>query len=176
MISLLKQLRDRELAPLIPSPNNPAKWLALNLFDRIPVIYAGVSPMEAVALRWRAQIAENAKQLGWSHLFPEMNHNEIMGWSHPRRLFPSLRILLLRDRQDGPRVQRRMEITQSLIGRQEGVKTSEIWSRGKGLLARLFSLIYIGDFVSYYLAILNGTDPTPVGRIEELKRRLAEAT
>ena len=82
-----------------------------------------------------------------------MNHNEIMGWHHPRRLLPSLRILLLRDKGDFRQVQRRIEITRSLITQQEKVKALEVWSRGRGLLSRLFSLIYIGDFTSYYLAI-----------------------
>lgn len=175
MKHLLTRLRDQELGPLIPTSRNPAKRLALELFDHIPVIYAGISRMDAVALRWRGQIAENAKQLSWHHLFPEMNHNEIMGWHHPKRLFPSLKILLLRDREDVLPVRRRMEITRSLIAQEEGVRPIEVWSRGRGLLSRLFSLIYIGDFVSYYLAILNGVDPTPVKRIEELKRRLAHS-
>lgn len=173
-VRLLKQLRDREVGPLVPVRQNLSKRLAIELFDHIPAIYAGVSRMDAVALRWRGQIAENAKQLGWSHLFPEMNHNEIMGWYHPRRLFPSFRILLLRDREDFRQVRRRMEITRSLIRQEEGVKILEVWSRGHRLLSRLFSLIYLGDFVSFYLAVLNRVDPTPVRRIEELKRRLAK--
>ena len=173
MMRLLVQLRDGELGPMVPSSKNLSKRLALTLFDHIPVIYAGISRMDAVAFRWRGQIAENAKQLGWHHLFPEMNHNEIMGWHHPRRLFRSFKILFLRDREDFPQVRRRMDITRSLVTQEVGVKTLEVWSRGKGLLARLFSLIYIGDFVSYYLAVLNRVDPTPVARIEELKRRLS---
>ena len=173
MMRLLVKLRDTEFAPVVPSSQNLSKRLALELFGHIPAIYAGVSRVDVVAVRWRGQIAENAKQLSWHHLFPEMNHNEIMGWHHPKRLFSSLKLLFLRDRGDFRQVQRRMEITRSLITREAGVQALEVWSRGKGLLARLFSLIYIGDFVSYYLASLNRVDPTPVGRIEELKRRLS---
>ena len=81
---------------------------------------------------------------------------------------------MLRDVLMHPRVGLRMDITRDII-KKEGVQLIEIWSRGEDLLSRIFSLIYIGDFVSYYLAILYGIDPTPVERVTYLKQRLSES-
>jgi glucose/mannose-6-phosphate isomerase len=79
-----------------------------------------------------------------------------------------------RDKFMHARTAKRMDITKDIL-KKEGVAVFEIWSRGEDLLSRIFSLIYIGDFVSYYLAILYGIDPTPVDRVTYLKNRLAQA-
>jgi glucose/mannose-6-phosphate isomerase len=102
-----------------------------------------------------------------------MNHNEIVGWQNPEKLFKNLAVVMLRDKDINPRVSIRMDITRDII-KKEGPEVIEIWSRGKDLLSRIFSLIYIGDFVSYYLAILYGIDPTPVDKVTYLKNRLSE--
>jgi len=81
--------------------------------------------------------------------------------------------VVLRDREDHPQVKKRLEISKEIL-QKEGTGVEEVWSKGEGLLARTFSLIYTGDFVSFYLAILNKEDPTPVKRIDYLKRRLKE--
>ena len=174
MVKTLEILREREIGPHVPVSKNPSKQIALRLKGKIPAVHGNVQRLEAVVMRWRTQLAENAKQLSWSHLYPELNHNEIVGWSEPKHLLRHLLILLLRDADDHPRVQKRMEITKALLRRESGVETREIWSCGRGRLARLFSLIYTGDFVSFYLALLNRVDPTPVERIERLKRQLAK--
>jgi glucose/mannose-6-phosphate isomerase len=80
---------------------------------------------------------------------------------------------MLRDKGMHPAVAKRMDITAGII-KKEGVELIEVWSRGEGLLSRIFSLIYIGDFISYYLAILYGIDPTPVDRVTYLKKELAK--
>jgi len=80
---------------------------------------------------------------------------------------------MLRDDKMHPRVALRMDITRDMI-KQEDVDLIEIWSRGDSLLSRIFSLIYTGDFISYYLAILYGIDPTPVERVTFFKKRLSE--
>ena len=123
--------------------------------------------------RLRGQLNENSKSLASSHLFPEMNHNEIVGWQNPKKLFKNFMVLMLRDNQMHPRVAKRMDITEDIL-KKEDVTTVEIWSHGKDLLSRIFSLIYIGDFISYYLAILYGIDPTPVERVTYLKEQLKE--
>jgi glucose/mannose-6-phosphate isomerase len=102
-----------------------------------------------------------------------MNHNEIVGWEHPQKLFKDFVVIMLRDKYMHERVGVRMDITRDLI-KEVGVNVLEIWSRGEGLLARMFSLIYIGDFASFYLAILYGVDPTPVHRLDYLKHRLGQ--
>jgi len=82
-------------------------------------------------------------------------------------------VLMLRDLGDHPRVQYRMEIVKGLIAPQaEGYE--EVWTEGESLLARLFSLIHLGDWLSFYLAMLNRVDPTPVKKIDFLKAKLAE--
>jgi len=148
-----------------------AKALARRLHDRFCVIYAGTEHFDAVATRWRGQLAENSKVLASSHVFPEMNHNEIVGWAHPEELLRNFTAIFLRDAGDHPRVQRRMDITRTIITRS-GSKVIEVHSKGEGLLARIFSLICLGDFASFYLAILNRVDPTPVESVMYLKRML----
>ena len=172
MVKTLEALRERVIGPDVPVSKNLSKQIALRLKGKIPAVHGGVQHLEAVVMRWRTQLAENAKQLSWSHLYPELNHNEIVGWSEPKHLLRHLLILLLRDAGDHPRVQKRMEITKALLRRESGVETREVWSTGQGRLARLFSLIYTGDFVSFYLALLNRVDPTPVERITRLKKQL----
>ncbi len=130
--------------------------------------------MDSVVTRWRGQFEENAKTLATTHLFPEMDHNEIMGWENPKKLLKDFIVIILRDRADHRRTAKRMDITGQII-KDEGVKVIEVESLGEDLLARIFSLIYIGDFASYYLAILNKRDPTPVERVTYLKERLAKA-
>ena len=172
-IKTLEDLRNQSLKPGIGQRDNIAKTVALKLYNKVPFIYSSSVHFDACAIRWRGQIAENSKALSSSHVFPEMNHNEIVGWDNPEKLFKNFVAVMLRDKQMHPRVAMRMDITANLI-REEGVEVIEIWSRGEGLLSRIFSLIYIGDFVSLYLAILYGIDPTPVDRVTYLKEQLAK--
>ncbi|UCB57124.1 MAG: bifunctional phosphoglucose/phosphomannose isomerase [Candidatus Omnitrophota bacterium] len=172
-ISLLEKLKNESLGIDVRSEVNPAKKLALRLFDKFCVIYAAAEHLSAVVTRWRGQLAENSKALSSSHLLPEMNHNEIVGWQHPHKLLKSFVALILRDKEDHPQVKKRIEINKEIL-QKEGMMLEEVYSNGEGLLARTFSLIYTGDYVSFYLAILNKEDPTPVKRIDYLKKRLKE--
>jgi glucose/mannose-6-phosphate isomerase len=174
MIETLERLKVKNLLPRIGQRDNIAKYIASKLYNKFVVIYSSSINFDVCAIRLRSQLAENAKVLSSSHFFPEMNHNEIMGWENPGRLFKSFVALVLRDKGIHPRLARRMDITDKII-RDAGIELIEIWSQGKDLLSRIFSLIYIGDFVSYYLAILYGIDPTPVERVTYLKKQLAES-
>ncbi|MDH4069007.1 MAG: bifunctional phosphoglucose/phosphomannose isomerase [Ignavibacteria bacterium] len=157
-----------------PDPStNKALQVAENLRNRVGVLYAGTGMPGAVATRWRGQIAENAKAMAWTHVVPEMNHNEIVGWRIPQEQLKETAVLLLRDRGDHKRVQRRMDLTRGILA-DTSLHINEIWSEGTSPLARMFSLIYLGDWVSYYLAILHGIDPTPVITIDHLKAELAK--
>jgi glucose/mannose-6-phosphate isomerase len=169
---LLTKMRDTMLSVDVSDDKNIAKRIAKDLVGKYAIIYGASQRTDCVAARWRGQIAENSKTLSSSHLFPEMNHNEVAGWMNPKNLLKDIVALILRDRQDHPRVAKRMDITMSII-KKEGVRVLEVPSMGQSLLARLFSLIYIGDFVSLYLAVLNGVDPTPVDNITYLKEELA---
>jgi glucose/mannose-6-phosphate isomerase len=145
--------------------------LANEFKGKLPVIYAS-SHMESVALRWKGQLSENAKVLAYHGLLPEMNHNEVCGWQNNPEVLKELHAVFLRDSDEHPRVRIRMEITREMIEPFAGGVT-EIKTTGKSLLERIFSLIYLGDFVSLYLSYLLETDPMPVSKIDQLKERLA---
>lgn len=172
-ISVLERLENDSLGIAVPIKSNPAKQLAGEVFDNFCVIYAGGELLSGVVTRWRGQFAENSKMLTSCHVLPEMNHNEIVGWQHPSKLLKKFASIFLRDKQDHPQVKKRIEISKEIL-EKEGIKVKEVYSQGTSLLARTFSLIYLGDFTSLYLAILNGEDPTPVKRIDYLKKRLKE--
>jgi glucose/mannose-6-phosphate isomerase len=157
-----------------PEAVNPAKSLARSLWGKVIAIYGSSGIMDTVAYRWRTQIAENAKNLAFHHALPEMNHNELVGWLHPEETLRRVGVVFLRDRGDHPQVQRRFDLSRELIEKKAGV-VHEAWSEGRSLLARVMSLVYIGDFVSLYLAYLNGSDPTPVKVIDYFKTRLSSA-
>jgi glucose/mannose-6-phosphate isomerase len=168
---LLVDLADR-YAPEIPEHENEAKLLARLLHGKVVAVYASSGILGAAAVRWRGQIEENAKTLAFHHVLPEMNHNELVGWENPERVLKHVGVVLLRDREDHPQVQRRFEFTRDLVKDKAGM-VQEAWTQGNSLLARIFSVIYFGDFLSLYLAYLNSADPTPVSVIDRLKLKLS---
>jgi glucose/mannose-6-phosphate isomerase len=156
---------------------NIAYKIALRVVGSLPFIYAS-GKFDAVAMRWACQIEENAKMLAHFNVFPEMNHNEIVGWSGEvggnfKEIMSKISVIILRDDGEYERVKYRIEITDELMRPYAG-EVLNIFSEGKSLLARIFSQIYLGDWVSFYLAILNNVDPTPVKPIEYLKSELAK--
>jgi len=154
------------------TPGNEAKELAAWLRDRIPVIYGTPPWTSAVATRWCGQLSENSKLIGHRNELPEMNHNEIVGWSAARPLAGAARAVFLRDVEDHPRTARRIELTAQAIA-AAGADVRSVMGFGTSRLARLVSLVLLGDFVSFYLAVLGGADPTPVEPIDRLKAALA---
>lgn len=158
-----------------PTLHNPAKNIAEKIYGRIPIIYSGPTLTDAVALRWKGQICENAKNLAFANHFPEFNHNELVGWSDTVKKYKEyLAVIMLRDADDHPQIRRRMNIVKEIIEKQE-VPVIEAHSRGESTLERMLSLVQLGDFVSYYLAVLNEVDPTPVEVIESLKKALKQS-
>ncbi|NLT67437.1 MAG: bifunctional phosphoglucose/phosphomannose isomerase [Acidobacteria bacterium] len=172
-VQLLYVLRDR-WNPASPSGGNLAKQLAASLEKKIVAMYGSSGIMEAAAYRWRCQIEENSKNLAFHHVLPEMNHNELVGWMYPEEGLRHIGVVLLRDKGDHPQVQRRFELVRDLITGKAGT-VHEVWSEGESRLARVLSLLYLGDYVSLYLAYLNEVDPTPVQVIDYLKKALAVA-
>jgi len=168
--AVLAQLRDL-YGPDNPAESNPVKQLATELENLIPVIY-GAELTETAALRWKCQINENSKALAFHNRFPELDHNEIVGWERPPALLKSYRIIYLKDEQSHPQNHKRMDVTADLIKDHVG-SIREYATTGKSRLARILSSTYLGDYLSLYLAILYGIDPSPVERIENLKKRLA---
>ncbi|MCQ9207303.1 MAG: bifunctional phosphoglucose/phosphomannose isomerase [Omnitrophica bacterium] len=171
-VQFLGTLQKKKLAPYVSEGVNIAKNVARIAHNRFPVVYSS-NKIASVATRWRGQFAENAKTLASTHLLPEMNHNEIVGWVHPKKILGAFLAIMLRDKDNHRRVKKRMDITADIL-RKNGFTVLEIESQGKTLLERILSLIYIGDFTSFYLSILNKTNPTPVDRITYLKKQLSK--
>ena len=169
-------VRDAELrlGPASPETANPAKQLARALHGRLPIVYSGGDGVGAVGLRWRQQLNENAKLLGHSAVVPELNHNEIVGWERAAPGQDRASVVVLRDAEDPPDARARLELTAD-FARRRGAEVHEVHSRGESRTARLATLVHLGDYVSFYLALLNGADPTPIPSIDEFKRRLAAA-
>ena len=154
-----------------PTERNEAKDLAQWFHEHVPVVYGTVPGTSVVASRWCGQLAENSKVVAHTNELPEMNHNEIVGWSGSRPMGGEARVVFLRDKDDHARVARRIEITRDEIA-SAGAEVREVVSRGATKLGRLMSLVQVGDFVSLYLAVLAGVDPTPVAPIDRLKKAL----
>lgn len=171
-LGLLLELRDKCLNPSIGVKDNIAKAVSQKIFNKLVFIYTGSRHFEVAAMRLRSQIAENAKAMASVNFLPEFNHNEIMGWQNPLRALKNCAAVFLKDRLMDARVLKSIEFAAQVI-KEQGCPVLEISSRGNGLLARMLSLIYIGDFISFYLAMLYGQDPAPIDRIEHLKKSLA---
>ena len=169
-VGTLQKLRG-EYGASKPLRGNPVKQLAKKLLGKIPLIFAGQRSAAAAGLRLKTQFNENSKVTALFNVFPELNHNEIVNLSVLNRSEHNFSLIFLRDEGDHERTKKRMEITKSLIGMQLG-GVSEIWSSGKAAMERNLSLIYFGDFLSVYLAFLQGIDPTPVEVIARLKKEL----
>ena len=171
-IADMKEFRDSAIGPGVPSSKNIAKKIAGELSGKYAIIYGANKHIDSIVVRWRGQLAENAKTLASTHVFPELNHNETVGWEGPKKLLKDFTVVILRDESEHPRVAKRIEITKTMIEKES--KVIELQSKGRNLLSRMFNLINTGDFVSCYLAILNGVDPTPVERIAYLKKELSK--
>jgi glucose/mannose-6-phosphate isomerase len=153
------------------SDDSEAKVLARGLHGAVPVI-SGSGLTEAVAYRWKTQINENAKLPAFANELPELDHNEICGWSGAGAI-GRFAAVFLDDPDTHPRVRDRIELTEGII-REQGHATFVAGSRGQTRVERVMSLVLLGDLVSLYLAVLRGIDPTPVDVIETLKSRLSE--
>lgn len=157
-----------------PSGKNTAKEIALALADRVPVIW-GSGFLAPVAYRWKTQINENAKTAAYHEVLPELDHNSVVGITYPDEPADHITIVqLISKRYDHPRVAIRQQVTAEIF-EQYGLDVRGIEAQGESRLAQQFELIQLGDYVSFYLAMLNGVDPTPIPSINELKERLAQA-
>ncbi|MCL5986632.1 MAG: bifunctional phosphoglucose/phosphomannose isomerase [Actinobacteria bacterium] len=153
--------------------DNLAKKMAMDIWGSVPVVYGAEGPSSIAALRWKCQFNENSKQPALYNNLPELNHNETVGWEKTEDVIRMFTLVFLKDMAAGERNIQRMGITRELIGKMFR-DVLEVESRGSSPLCRFFSLVYFGDLVSGYLALLNDVDPTPVDRIKVLKESLAK--
>jgi glucose/mannose-6-phosphate isomerase len=163
--ALLGRLAE-EWGPDAP-PDSEAKALANALLGTIPVVYGG-GTTAGPAQRWKTQINENGKQPAFAGVLPEANHNDICAWERAAE-FGRFSAVLLDDEKLQPQLRRRLELTAAVAGD----RATTVASRGETALDRVLSLVFLGDLVSVYLAVLAGVDPTPVEVLERFKRDLA---
>jgi glucose/mannose-6-phosphate isomerase len=128
----------------------------------------GESP--SIVRRFKNQFNENSKTPAKCDVFPELDHNEIMGYQHPS-LNKNYSVIILRNEDEQEEIKARIELTKAAI-KNSAKQIIEIYSRGKSKLAKMFSLVYVGDYLSYRLAVLNGVDPEKVENISKLKKGL----
>lgn len=152
---------------------NPCEELAIRLLDKNVVIF-GAGSMEVIARRWKAQIGELAKAWASFEAIPEMNHNTLAGLLFPEKLIGETLAVFLSAPSDHPRNQLRIYANISLFV-EAGVEVCQMHAKGQSRLAQMWSLLQFGDYVTYFLALAYGVDPTPVAILGTLKQKLAEA-
>jgi glucose/mannose-6-phosphate isomerase len=159
-----------ENSPRVPQKENFAKRLAWALRSTIPVIY-GFRQYRGVACRFKSELNENSKIPAKYETFPELNHNDVVGWDASEKLTKKFTVVLIRDKDEPPEIHNRIEATKKLV-LHKTAKVLEVQAVGKSTLAKMFSVVFLGDLASVYLAILLGVDPAPVKIITAMKREM----
>jgi glucose/mannose-6-phosphate isomerase len=168
-VEILRQI-SYENSPEKLLKNNLSKTLAANIYGTVPVVY-GFGFYRAVAQRFKQQFNENSKIPSKWEVFPDLNHNEVVGWEENGQLARDFSMIFIRDQGEPHEIKSRIEATKELL-LKNSLKVFEVWSYGKCRLAKMLSTVLIGDFTSIYLAILRGVDPTPVNTIANLKNKM----
>ncbi len=146
-----------------------SRALAEKLIGKIPIIYSAAN-YEGVTVRLRQQIDENSKMLCWHHVFPEMNHNELVGWTEKH---DDVAVIMFRNKDDYFRTQKRMDICKEIFAKYTP-HIHEIWSKGDTQLQKSMYLIHYGDWISWYIAEIKNIDAVEVKVIDYLKGELSK--
>jgi len=154
------------------SKTNLARDMSLRIKGHLLLVYAA-EHLSACAVRWKNQFNENSKSLAFFSLLPEINHNEIEVWAMESRFTENFYLVFLRDKDENERIKQRVAITESIL-KDRVAGFEHVFSQGKSLLSRLSSLIYLGDWVSTYLALASSIDPIPTPMIDLLKKKLSQ--
>jgi glucose/mannose-6-phosphate isomerase len=173
IISAARAMRERNTLYQPENTDNRALSLARKIKGRIPVVFAGQDSFDAVAARFKGQVCENAKTLAYASQFPECNHNEIVGWGGLNGMKDKFIAIIIRDSQDHKRVLKRFEIVSRYL-EDQGIEVLELSTEEGSNVSRIFLMIQLIDYCSYYLALLNGVDPYTIEAIDYLKRKLSE--
>jgi glucose/mannose-6-phosphate isomerase len=169
-LALMEALR-REIAGDVPFEGNAAKQLAARLQGKLPVIFGAESLTES-AHRWKTQLNENSKVWAFYEEISELNHNAVEGFGLPKEIAARAFVVLLYHPKLNPRNILRYNATRDAL-EAAGVASQNVEARGAGEVARVLTAILFGDWVSYYLAMLNGVRPAPMPAIDGMKRWLA---
>ena len=170
MIKALRRQQENYEADM-PLINNEAKKLASALRGYLAVIY-GAETISEVAHRWKTQINENSKTWAFYEVIPELNHNSIVGYEFPADIRNKVFVVMLVSSFFSSRVQIRYDVVGRLLNKA-GIRFKTVSVSSSNRLSEMMSLILLGDYVSYYLALLNGVDPTPIPTIDYLKEELS---
>ncbi len=168
-ISYLLHSRSKELTV----ENNIATHIALELIGFIPIIYSVCDYNNSIGLRLKSQINENSKLHAFHSELPEMNHNEIIGWEkHQQKIFNS-KVIFVIDDDLHPRIKKRFSIISDMI-KSSDTEIITLKSSEKNFKMRLIDLVYLADWISYYLSIFRKFDPSEIEFIHTLKKKLSE--
>ena len=168
-VAVLESL-SQELNEEVPYSRNPAKRIAAKLHGRLALVY-GAGILSPVASRWKAQMNENGKSWAFHEIIPELHHNAVAGYRFPEWLAQKVLVVFLASASHNHRIQERYGITQRLLD-EAGVEYDHVDTVGEYPLSQALSSVLYGDYVSLYLAILNGVDPTPVEALDFVKGAL----
>ena len=170
-ITLLKKYRTQFSNPCT---ENPAYAFAKHYSNLLPVIYGEHETTAIIAQRWQAQFAENSKMIARVHVLPEMDHNEIVGWQENPTLLKQSIVIWLIDLTMHPRNRARQRITREVIGNTAAAHL-DIEGIGESWCQRMFYLVHLGDWISYWCALAHNVDPTVIRNIDMLKEKMRNA-
>lgn len=171
-VRLMRDQRE-QLAFGIPAERNAAKQIAGRLHERLPIII-GAGVLVEAAHRWKTQLNENANTWAIFEELPELDHNTIVGFGLPADVVDRSHAVFLSHARQHPRQQLRYDATAEELDRA-GVSHERVEARGERPLAQTLTAVFLGDLVSYYLALLYDVSPSPVDAIGRLKSKLSQA-
>ncbi len=163
----------KSLIPESPVNENPAKRLAGQLLERLPVV-VGADILNPVARRWKSQFNELAKSWSQFDYLPEFDHNSLAGLEVPEKVLSQMVVIFLKAAANENANQLRIDLSRRVM-MTEGINTDIVIARGENDLEQIWSLVHLGDFTAYYLACLSGKDPTPIPAISLLKQEMQQA-
>jgi len=162
----------RDFAIEAPMKKNFAKRAAFQIFGTVPIIYS-YNPYRSVALRFKTQVNENCKLPARCDVFPELDHNEIMGWEAPKKIIKHYTLVLLRGPEEPREVKTRIDVLKEKFFKK-AKSMIEIHAQGQTALARIFSLLFTADMTSMYLSVLHHRDPVASKTFQILKYEMTE--
>jgi glucose/mannose-6-phosphate isomerase len=171
-ISLFSQLKD-QYGVNVPIENNLAKQIAIEMDGLIPVVYGTLPLTDSVAWRFKNQLGENSKLMAFWNAIPALHHDEAVGWDADSAMLKQFHFTLIRDAEDSEKNAKRVTITAEILRDRVGA-VREVTTIGNSRMARLFSAIYLLDFVTLYLPLLRGVDPTPVDVLNIFKAKMGQ--
>jgi len=175
-IKLIKNIEERilELERVLrpESIEILGKNLAKKLGGKIPLIYSS-KDWRTLSYIWKIKFNENSKIPAFFNVFPELNHNEMTGIGEykTKSIREKFALIILKEEKESSRILRRIKIL-SQIFKEKGIKTVFIDIKGRSIFEKIFSNILLSDWTSYYMAINQKIDPTPVILVEDLKKKM----